>query len=125
MGPIPEGLDGGTPPPGSRRKKKSCPTLSRAAAYLAGKILAITHKFFEQLLDSGMHERAHSVQIYLDDSPESRANEPFLLADNYEGYTNLIWNYVKSRVMYSYNGPLQTAELPWLAITDYRLIRPM
>ena len=48
MGSLLTALDKGVRPPGtSRRKKKSRPGLSRGAAYLARKTLAITHAFFD------------------------------------------------------------------------------
>ena len=50
--------------------------------------------------------------IYLDRSSESRTDNLFLLADNYEGYTNLMELREVARDVLL-NGPLKIAEPPW------------
>ena len=57
--PLLKALDKGVPPQGTfRRMKKSRPSLSRGAAYLARKTLAITHDFSEERL-SQQQKKTH------------------------------------------------------------------
>jgi hypothetical protein len=57
---------------------------------------------------------AHSVQIYLDGSLGLMPAQitRFSWPTTTKG-TQTSWNYVKSRAMNSFNGPLKTAEPPW------------
>ena len=71
--PLLKALDKGVPPPGTfRRKKKSRPSLSRGAAYLGKKTLAITHDFFD---DEERIWQALEMRIHFSSQPA--ADYPF------------------------------------------------
>ena len=86
--PLVTALEKCAPPPGtSRRKKKSRPSLSRGAAYLARKTLAITHDFFDD------EDRiSHALEWRIPFSSHPAADSPFFnhSDDNYEVYANLM-----------------------------------